>query len=313
MIPMLTAWTAFAFTAMGGVASTAANGTVTGLQILPSDQRTEVLIAVDGSVEVREFSMEGPYRLVVDILGARYELDRESFGEVSRGGIRTVRASQYSEDVVRVVLELDGPLGYTLLTGSGYVRLSLENQMGDFEPWRAEAGRADGDSDPAAWESAAQAFTSLSGEPVPTVATIRYRWAEALIGSGGSRPQAAELLRQAREAAVRMGAEPLRADIDQLAKRARLDLSGIPDGAAAGDGAAEPDLAGALGLTARERDVLALVAAGRSNRQIAEELYIAPKTASVHVSNILAKLEVSSRGEAAALAHRLRLVPVATD
>jgi DNA-binding CsgD family transcriptional regulator len=181
--------------------------------------------------------------------------------------------------------------------------------------WRAEAGRADGDSDPAAWESAAQAFTSLSGEPVPTVATIRYRWAEALIGSGGSRPQAAELLRQAREAAVRMGAEPLRADIDQLAKRARLDLSGIPDGdgAAAGAGGAEPDLAGALGLTARERDVLALVAAGRSNRQIAEELYIAPKTASVHVSNILAKLEVSSRGEAAALAHRLRLVPVATD
>jgi type IV pilus assembly protein PilQ len=162
MIPMLTAWTAFAFTAMGGVASTAANGTVTGLQILPSDQRTEVVIAVDGSVEVREFSMEGPYRLVVDILGARYELDRESFGEVSRGGIRTVRASQYSEDVVRVVLELDGPLGYTLLTGSGYVRLSLENQMGDFEPWRAEAGRR---SPAPAAQAVADPFTRTSAAP----------------------------------------------------------------------------------------------------------------------------------------------------
>ncbi|MYQ45109.1 hypothetical protein GTW40_08560, partial [Streptomyces sp. SID4985] len=65
----------------------------------------------------------------------------------------------------------------------------------------------------------------------------------------------------------------------------------------------------ALGLTGRERDVLRLVSAGRTNRQIAEELFISPKTASVHVSNILAKLGVSSRGEAAALAHRLELFP----
>ena len=55
--------------------------------------------------------------------------------------------------------------------------------------------------------------------------------------------------------------------------------------------------------------MLRLVAAGRSNRQIAEELFISPKTASVHVSNILAKLGVAGRGEAAALAHRLRLFP----
>ncbi|NSL42826.1 response regulator transcription factor, partial [Streptomyces sp. 8P21H-1] len=72
---------------------------------------------------------------------------------------------------------------------------------------------------------------------------------------------------------------------------------------------APADPAGALGLTGRERDVLRLVAAGRSNRQIAGELFISPKTASVHVSNILAKLGVSGRGEAAALAHRMRLFP----
>ncbi|WP_246494726.1 AAA family ATPase [Streptomyces zagrosensis] len=69
-----------------------------------------------------------------------------------------------------------------------------------------------------------------------------------------------------------------------------------------------PDPAEVFRLTPRERDVLRLVAVGRSNRQIAGELFISPKTASVHVSNILAKLEVSGRGEAAALAHRLRLV-----
>lgn len=62
-----------------------------------------------------------------------------------------------------------------------------------------------------------------------------------------------------------------------------------------------------FGLTPREQDVHRLVAAGHTNRRIAEELYISPKTASVHVSNILAKLGVTGRGEAAALAHRLRL------
>ena len=63
-----------------------------------------------------------------------------------------------------------------------------------------------------------------------------------------------------------------------------------------------------LGLTPRELEVLRLVADGRSNREIAGELFISAKTASVHVSNILAKLEVTSRGEAAATAHRLGLV-----
>ncbi|MFE6777415.1 AAA family ATPase [Streptomyces sp. NPDC057702] len=81
-----------------------------------------------------------------------------------------------------------------------------------------------------------------------------------------------------------------------------------PDGGAGAEEAAD-----AFRLTPRERDVLRLVAVGRSNRQIAEELFISPKTASVHVSNILSKLAVSGRVEAAAMAHRLRLVtPVET-
>jgi len=68
-----------------------------------------------------------------------------------------------------------------------------------------------------------------------------------------------------------------------------------------------------LGLTARETEVLRLVADGRSNSQIAEVLFISRKTASVHVSNILAKLGVSTRVEAAALAHRRGLADAPSE
>jgi DNA-binding NarL/FixJ family response regulator len=87
-----------------------------------------------------------------------------------------------------------------------------------------------------------------------------------------------------------------------LARRARLDLARPPPAAAAAPTPAEQ-----LGLTPREAEVLALVAAGRSNRQIAQALFISPKTISVHVSSILAKLGVAGRVEAAAIAHRLGL------
>jgi DNA-binding CsgD family transcriptional regulator len=102
--------------------------------------------------------------------------------------------------------------------------------------------------------------------------------------------------------AGRDGARPLGEQIALLARRARIRLA-AEDGsdAVGGNGAGE------LGLTEREREVLRLVAAGRSNREIAGELFISPKTASVHVSNILGKLGVASRGEAAAKAHSLRL------
>ena len=68
-----------------------------------------------------------------------------------------------------------------------------------------------------------------------------------------------------------------------------------------------------FGLTQREHDVLGLVRAGRTNRQIAAELFITPKTAGLHVSHILAKLSVTTRGEAAALAHRLGSAAAASD
>ena len=135
-----------------------------------------------------------------------------------------------------------------------------------------------------------------------------YLLAYALLRAGGQavdageRDLAAVMLEESARLAADMGAEPLLAEAQVLARRARVRLSEAP-APERGSGAAR-DL-DSYGLTEREREVLELVAAGRSNPQIAQELFISPKTASVHVSNIISKLNVASRGEAAALAHRL--------
>jgi DNA-binding CsgD family transcriptional regulator len=93
-----------------------------------------------------------------------------------------------------------------------------------------------------------------------------------------------------------LGAAPLRHEIEALATRARITLDHTPP--------ASPVAPDPHGLTAREREVLEHLTQGRTNRQIARALFITEKTASVHVSNILAKLGVTNRGQAAALAHR---------
>jgi DNA-binding CsgD family transcriptional regulator len=166
----------------------------------------------------------------------------------------------------------------------------------------AERTRQAGQPDPAAWAAAVTAWERL-GQPY-RIAYAGFRQAEALLASG-DRESAAVVLGRAAEVTGRLGARPLDTEIRALARRARLDLAPHAGAPAVATGASTP--AAQLGLTPREAEVLALVAAGRSNRQIAQALFISPKTASVHVSNILAKLGVAGRVEAAAIAHRLGL------
>jgi DNA-binding CsgD family transcriptional regulator len=156
----------------------------------------------------------------------------------------------------------------------------------------AEWTRLQGHSDPKAWQAAVEAF---SFGHMYEVARCQWRLAEALL-SMGDREQATEAARAAYQTAVRLGAEPLQGALEVLARRGRLDL-----------GAGVPAERGLAGLTPRELEVLRLLVEGRSNRQIAEQLFISGKTASVHVTNILAKLGVHSRLEAAATARRLGL------
>jgi DNA-binding CsgD family transcriptional regulator len=165
--------------------------------------------------------------------------------------------------------------------------------------FRAEASRAAGQPDPAAWDATAAAWESL-GEPYP-LAYALLRAAHAAAATG-DRDTTINRLQRAAKLAGQLSAQLLLRQIRHLARRARIDLTA--------DSAAAPTLP--FGLTPRELEVLRLVAAGLSNRQIATELFISVKTASVHVSNILGKLGVPTRNEAAATAHRLHIFDAGT-
>jgi DNA-binding NarL/FixJ family response regulator len=123
----------------------------------------------------------------------------------------------------------------------------------------------------------------------------RWREAEAL-ELAGERAAATPVLRGAHSRAERLGARPLAGQLEMLARRMRVRL-GIRDTTPEAGQPATP-----FGLTPREHEVLARVALGRTNRQIAGELFISESTAGVHVSNILAKLGVATRTEAARIA-----------
>ena len=159
-----------------------------------------------------------------------------------------------------------------------------------------EIRRARDVPDPWAWNAIADSWASRDRPAIEAYA--RYRAAEAFIAGRGDRAQAGGWLRSSHEIATRLGAEPLVADIERLARQARIALEHPSDDAPVRD---------PLGLTEREAEVIRLVAAGRSNQQIADEMFITRKTASVHVSNILGKLGVANRVEAAAVAQRLGL------
>src|SRR6266511_2469325 len=168
---------------------------------------------------------------------------------------------------------------------------------------QAERSRLEGASDPERWQAAAAAYDRLQ-RPFEA-AYARFRQAEALLAARASRQQAEQALRSAHRTAVALGAGPLRREIELLAQRGRLRLDEQVN--TTPPAAVPPSPTAPLGLTRRETEVLALVAQGRSNRHIGQQLVITEKTASLHVSHILTKLGVASRVEAAGVAHRLGL------
>ena len=154
-----------------------------------------------------------------------------------------------------------------------------------------------------AWERAAASCRAIGFRWFEAMA--RWRQAQALLSEGASRTAVAEPLRQAHATALELGAAPLVEETELLATIARISLE-EPDGPPQQQ--KDPDLPTALAtLTGREREVLSHLVAGRTNAEIARDLFISDKTVSVHVTNVLRKTGTANRIEAAALARRAGL------
>lgn len=157
----------------------------------------------------------------------------------------------------------------------------------------AESTRLQGRPEPSRWLAAESGWKALK---MPyQAAYCRYRWVEASLDAGVDRAAVAPALQDLSRYLTDMGAKPLAKEVHRLARRARVDIGYRLS-------------RDRFGLTDREREVLASVATGATNRQIATTLFISEKTASVHVSNIMRKLSAANRGEAAAIAVKEGLV-----
>ena len=230
-------------------------------------------------------------------LGVRAEADRAAEA-------RARRMTGERADAARVATALRAELA-TVVRSTGANRGPAAPRELRLLPALVEAEWArleDGAGLPAAWATAVAAAAALKDRPLQAYAT--WRQAEATLAAAGTaaRGEAERLARAGLELATGLGAAPLVEEIEALARRARLRLTrkeAPPPAQPARD---------TLGLTTRELEVLSLVAAGLTNRRIAESLFITEKTAGHHVSNALAKLGASTRVEAAAIVRRLGLL-----
>jgi ATP/maltotriose-dependent transcriptional regulator MalT len=166
---------------------------------------------------------------------------------------------------------------------------------------RAEHSRFQGESNPEQWAEAASMWDAVD-QPYRCL-YARWREAEALLQARTETTRVGELLQSARDLAQSLHARVLQREIESLAERARISLGDV--GAVTTENKSEWLT---FGLTARELEVFALLAKGLSNKEIADELFISSKTASVHVSRILMKLGVASRVEATGIAYKSGLM-----
>jgi DNA-binding CsgD family transcriptional regulator/tetratricopeptide (TPR) repeat protein len=248
--------------------------------LLWSDQPAEALEVVSSSLPGAAVGAPSQMTGPLFSLGARAAADLSENGDGSGGEAIAVL------DELREAMALD-PFAD---------RETLPRASVDRRQWLAERTRAQGRSDPDAWIDAASGWEALS---MPhDAAYCWWRAAEALLATGANKPE----VRAALHAAHRFsdGHVPLRDEVGKVATRARIPiLDALDTDATPGD----------QHLTAQETKVLRLLATGLTNAEIGTALFISPKTASVHVSNLLRKLGVSNRTEAAAWANRHGLVP----
>lgn len=130
------------YTACAGVCSGTAAPTVTGVSVVPAAGHADVVIGVQTPVEIQDFTLDSPYRVVVDIKGASLSETPSAYDRVARGGITDVRVSQFSATVVRIVLQLDGAHPYDVQRGNNEIRIAVRGGAAGFASWTGLHGRA---------------------------------------------------------------------------------------------------------------------------------------------------------------------------
>jgi DNA-binding CsgD family transcriptional regulator/tetratricopeptide (TPR) repeat protein len=211
-----------------------------------------------------------------------------------------VRARGDAEMLARVEQSLDGLQQWVSSCREDPFQPVLDGgrERADGLQWAAELSRAQGPGDPELWGRAAQVWEGQ--ERVHRAAYCWWRMAQAQVDQGQPSGRISPALQRAWELSAEMA--PLRAAVEEIALRANVRLTTAPV-------AQDPSpVELPVSLTEREREILRHVAAGRSNSQIGMDLFISPKTVSVHVSNLLRKIGVANRVQAAAWAERVGLV-----
>ena len=268
------------------------------LAIWRRDHRAARRAIADGLRAVAD-SEDAPQVLRLCVLGLRAEADEaQRLAALNRAGSADVDAVRATAAEVSARAEAQA--------GGDGSRPLLPDVPVLVRQCRAERLRAEGADDAGEWAGIAEAWGGLD-RPYPA-AYGYWRRAEALLATAEpDRPAATEALRAGRDIALALGAECLVRELDALARRARIDPAARPEPDRDAERPAREE--NPFHLTRRELQVLQEIGRGLSNRRIARRLFIAEKTASVHVSNILTKLGVASRGEAAAVAYRAGLIP----
>jgi DNA-binding CsgD family transcriptional regulator len=239
--------------------------------------------ARDAVVEGLKLTAQGDDRFYAAMLcavGMRAEADRAATARRGRDAEPDLDGDEYVDQLLKEAVAAES--------------LTLGPAQANVAACRAEHTRLTGASDPEQWADVASRWDAV--EQPHRALYARRREAEALLHAQKDPDRARELLRSAHLSARALGAAMLEREIEELSTRGRISLDE--------DGGELPEPTATLGLTAREAEVLLLVARGLSNKEIADDLFISAKTASVHVSRILMKLGVTSRTEAAAVAFK---------
>jgi DNA-binding CsgD family transcriptional regulator/tetratricopeptide (TPR) repeat protein len=258
----------------------------------------DAAVEVDAGLELLAHTGDPELAARIAAVGVRAEADRAEAARRTVGGAggpaRRGAAGDRAHRTARLLRRLDD------LAAADQARRAPPSTetRGALLTAQAEAARREGRAHPAAWGRAVDVWDAVSFRYL--AAYCRFRRAEAALAAGDEAAASGDL-RRAWEATRALRAAPLAGAVQRLARRARVDIGAPAPAVPAAPGAGPA-------LTPREGEVLALVAEGRTNRQIGEVLYISEKTASVHVSRLLAKLGASTRGEAAAAARRAGLL-----